>query len=395
MTLESKISLETVPQISIIILNWNGWEDTLECLNSIYDTGNINFNVIVLDNKSSDESISKIRHWADENIRCEGMIKDKVQYIETFELDKHILLKNFEMDQEKPKLVFIKNSRNYGFATGNNIGANFAINTLGSQYLMLLNNDMIVHNGFISPLMTTIQESDTIAACSSKILFYHDPKIINYAGASFTFIGRGNEIGFGKYDCERYDHKKVTGIPSGGAMLIKSEIVMKYGLFKDEYFAYHEDTDLAWRLWLLGHSVIYVPESIVYHKHRGSWSKRSEKRIFLGIKNRISNMLKYLQFKNVVLGILLQSILTLGELLYYIKYDRKIAVAILRGVFSCIKEFPITLVERINIQRGRVISDKDLIRLEICQTFHQTLREICRRGRPNSTQKISSISSRP
>jgi len=357
---------------SIIILNWNGWEDTLECLDSIFKAYNFNFNIVLLDNASSDSSVQEIRSWVSQNVPLRDDT-NTFQYVELTESDLNRNIFNNFSQLGVPKFVFIKNDTNYGFAEGNNIGARFAIKYLGSQYILLLNNDMIVQADFLQNLLTYIGRSEEIAVCSSKILFYHDPTIINYAGAAFTLLGRGDEIGFGQKDLSIYNVQKITGVPSGGAMLIRAKVIVENGLFDKAYFAYHEDTDFAWRLWLLGYSIHYVPESVVYHKHRGSWGKKPTFRVYLGINNRMRNMLKYLERRNLILGIILQIILITGEFTHYILDDRKIASAMLAGGAHFIKEIPTLLRQRKTIQAIRKVSDAELIEMGVLQTFDQTL----------------------
>ncbi|MEN4006462.1 MAG: glycosyltransferase [Methanobacterium sp.] len=129
------------PNVSIIILNWNGWKDTIECLESLYQIDYPNYEVIVVDNASSDNSIEKIRDY------CKGKIKVKSEFfeynsinkpIEIFELNKDETRKIEEMYYNLPsnrKLILIKNDQNYGYAEGNNIGIRYALNTLENFYL--------------------------------------------------------------------------------------------------------------------------------------------------------------------------------------------------------------------------------------------------------------------
>ena len=141
------------PNVTVIILNWNGWKDTLECLESLFQIKYSNFEVIVIDNHSQDESIQKITNY------CNGRIDVQSQFfqyqtdnkpIEIIEAtnSENINLKKSLKDQkivnfDSKRLLLIKNDDNYGFAEGTNIGIRFALNNLESSYILLLNNDTV------------------------------------------------------------------------------------------------------------------------------------------------------------------------------------------------------------------------------------------------------------
>ena len=150
------------PKVSIIILNWNGWKDTLECLESLYQINYPNYDVIVIDNGSEDESIKKIREY------CKGKIETKSDFFEYSEDNKPIKIFEFKEEELETKktinnefsslspnkrLILIKNHKNYGFAEGSNIGIRFALKSFNSDYILLLNNDTVVDKTFLTELV--------------------------------------------------------------------------------------------------------------------------------------------------------------------------------------------------------------------------------------------------
>jgi len=151
------------PRVTIIILNWNGWEDTVECLESIFQINYHNFVVIVVDNASEDDSIEKLRQY------CNGILKVNSKFfyysslnkpIELFEYTNNELEKTFNSNTKNlsNKLFLIKNSKNYGFAKGNNIGIEYAINTFDPDYVLLLNNDTVVDKEFLKELVLYVEK---------------------------------------------------------------------------------------------------------------------------------------------------------------------------------------------------------------------------------------------
>jgi GT2 family glycosyltransferase len=165
------------PRVAIIILNWNGWEDTLECLESVYQINYPEYDVIVVDNNSEDISIKKIEDY------CAGYIKVDSNFfnyqnknpIKIFEYSSNELQSSKlpEMDvinSVKPneKLILIKNHKNYGFAKGNNIGISYALKSLDADYVLLLNNDTVVDKDFLTELVDAAKTNDNVGFVGPK-----------------------------------------------------------------------------------------------------------------------------------------------------------------------------------------------------------------------------------
>ena len=291
--------INTNPHVSIIILNWNGWEDTIECLESLYEVNYQNYNVIVVDNGSQDESVQKIKEY------CSDKLQIKSPFFEYNPQNKPIDVIEFindevgsikpEINNEVKNLILIKNRENYGFADGNNIGIKFVLDYFDSDYLLLLNNDTVVDNDFINPLVQFSEADDKIGLVGPKIYSYDRPDEIQTAGFNIKW-SRGEivSIGHTKKDKGQYDQIKRVDCVSGCAMFIKKDVILKMENFLDhEYFLYYEDMDSCVRTKKLGYEILYVPYSKIWHKTSSSSKKAGYTAGFYTARNVFIFMKKY------------------------------------------------------------------------------------------------------
>ncbi|MDY9922946.1 glycosyltransferase family 2 protein [Methanobacterium sp.] len=260
--------------ISIIILNWNGWKDTIECLESIYQMDYPYFNVIVVDNKSEDDSIDKIRAF------CEGKINVSSKYFRYDISTKPININYYNTKTNKLKknssfhdnlnLYLIKNSENSGFAEGNNIGIRFSIKFLNPKYTLLLNNDTVVDKKFLNEMIVIATQSNS-GIIGPKILFYENEKIIQSLGTKINwFSGKVKHIGYRSEDQEHVQIPQDLDGISGCAMLIKKEVFDEIDLFDPQYYLYYEDNDLCIRAKRKGFVIETSQNSKVWHKDSSS-----------------------------------------------------------------------------------------------------------------------------
>lgn len=290
------------PNVAIVILNWNGWEDTIECLESLYKIKYPNYDVIIADNGSEDESVQKIKDYCNGKINVESPFfkynpEGKPINLSEYELDGSENIKNKENGTDllsKNELILIKNNENYGFAKGNNIAVKHALNLLKPDYILLLNNDTVVDPEFLSKLVETAEEDEKIGIVGPKILKYHDPKIIDSTGHILK-SGRVLDRGHGELDKGQYDDQNDTLGAIAACSLYKSKMLTKIGLFDESFFTVYEDAELSWRSNKNGWKAKYVPESIVYHKRGKSLNKKSinSKMILLQLQNMVKTAEKY------------------------------------------------------------------------------------------------------
>lgn len=338
------------PHVSIIILNWNGWEDTIECLESVYEVKYQNYNVIVVDNGSEDDSIEKIRDY------CQGKIKIKSPFFDYNPKNKPLNVIEFNHDDISRKvmskiksfktysgdnkgintLFLLKNMKNYGFADGNNIGIDFALNNLKTDYILLLNNDTYVDKDFIDPLVKHAESDHKIGLVGPKIYSFHRPRELQTVGFNIKW-SRGEivSIGHTEKDNGQYDQIKSVDCVSGCVMLIKKEVILKMGKFLDDvYFLYYEDMDSCVRTRKLGYEIYYIPNSKIWHK-TSSTSKKAAyiagfytaRNVFIFMK-KFSHKNQYLKFLIYYFLYKIWYSIALNTVYYH---DYKAFVPILRG----------------------------------------------------------------
>jgi len=293
-------------KIYIILLNYNGWKDTIECLESVLKNDYKNYQIIVVDNDSPNNSMEYIINWAegkqelvyDEN----SQLKHLSQPFEPKPLDYVFYTKEEALnggDQEKESklnnpIIFIQAGENGGFAAGNNIGIKYAFAKNDFEYVWLLNNDTVIEKNSLSTLLNYASKKD-IGICGSALMYYHNPKEVQaYGGTVNKFFGTSKHI----FDINDID-KKLDYIV-GASFLIDKKVINKIGLLPEEYFLYYEETDYCFNARNNGFKLGVDVESIVYHKEGGSTgadknpNKKSEFMDILSLKNRIKFHRKYL-----------------------------------------------------------------------------------------------------
>lgn len=223
-------------KIGIIILNWNGRQDTLACLSSLRSLNvkkNIQLIIYVVDN-GSDE--------------CDPEI----------------------FKQEYPEIELIVNGNNSGFAEGNNIGIRQSIKD-DCQYIMLLNNDTVVSPDLVNEMLDVAKADETIGIVAPKIKFFDQPSKIQYAGGKLNLkIGRTIHLGYGENDKGQYDYCRQTYFCTGACILLKTDMLKQIGLLAKSYFLYHEDSELCLRAARAGYKLFYTGKVSILHKESPS-----------------------------------------------------------------------------------------------------------------------------
>ena len=245
------------PKVSIIILNWNGLEDTIECLESLKKISYQNYEVTVVDNGSSGN-------------------------------DAQVLKQKFG-----DYIFLIENDKNYGCAGGMNIGIKYALNNLAADYILELNNDIIVDPEFLNHLVNEANTDPLIGITGPKIYQYNAPCLINCAGC-LNRLCTGGAIGIGAYETDRgqYDTKSIVD-HFNACMLIKASVIRKIGCFDETYFCHWEMNDFCIRAKKAGFSIIYIPESKIWHKADRTASKIKGLSQYFAIRNSFKFTRKY------------------------------------------------------------------------------------------------------
>lgn len=240
---------------AILLLNWNGWQDTLECLESLFNLDYPNFKIILCDNGSSDDSIERFVSWAQQHA-----VSYRI-------LSRHDAEHTTNTVHEK--LIIVENGANLGFAGGNNAGLRFA-RTQAFEYIWLLNTDTTVKPDALTKLIAEVEANPKIGMCGSTLLYYHAPETVQTlcGGRINRRTGEPHHIGaFQKFQqpISQAEVLKQLDYVMGASMLISRKFLEEVGLMEERYFLYYEEIDWAERAkgkFELG----YAPESIVYHK---------------------------------------------------------------------------------------------------------------------------------
>jgi len=248
----------------VIILNWNGWKDTIECLESLFCSEGADFVAIVCDNASADSSLSELEQWAVSRFshnRYKKLTRSQVESGVALESD--------------CQLVLVDNASNLGFAGGNNVGVHLAMHQTNCEYIWLLNNDTTIEPNALVCAVKRMQEDANIGLCGSSLIYYHDRnKVQAMGGAIYSkFTGRARHIGaFSLPNDLPIQPDLVESQMSyviGAAMLVRRQFIETVGYMQDDYFLYFEEIDWATR-GKLRFKLGYAPDSVVYHKEGAS-----------------------------------------------------------------------------------------------------------------------------
>ena len=237
------------PKVVVLVLNWNGKEDTSECLRSLEHLEYPNYEVIVVDNASTDGS-------------------------------QKFLKENF------PEITLIENEQNLGFGGGLNVGIEEA-RKRGADYVLCLNNDVIADKNVLLELVKVGELSNKIGGLCPMEYFYDEPNRINYAGGKVGLL-RDKVYGHGELDKGQFNRIKETWLLCGPAMMLKLKALSDVGLFDTGYFYGPEDKDMALRLIKKGYKIMFVPHAKLWHKRRGvTGGKITPLNIYFSIRNRL------------------------------------------------------------------------------------------------------------
>jgi len=218
------------PRVGIILLNWNQEEDTVECLSSLSSIDYPHHEIVLVDNGSTDGSPDRIKN-------------------------------------KFPGVTLLKNKANLGFAEGNNVGIRHLQKT-GADYFLLLNNDTVVSDNFLSRLIDEAERRPECGILGPKIVYYDSPGVIWYAGGGVSRLtGRTYHFGLRKPDSSAYDSVRRVDFVTGCAMLIKRRVVDEIGGLDPDFFNSHEDVDFCLRARGRGFTMLYVPSSVIRHKY--------------------------------------------------------------------------------------------------------------------------------
>ncbi len=302
---------ESLPRVAVVVLNWNGTDDTEECLRSLMKLDYPRCEIIVVDNGSTTSPRERLL-------------------------------------RECPSITYLQTETNLGYAGGNNVGIRYALSA-GHDYVFVLNNDTIVESEVLSRAVPVAQADPRIGVLGIKILAWDDPARVWVAYGQVTYRqGLVRLIGYYWLDDGRFDEQLDVEWVPGTAMLFRREALEEVGLFDEEFFAYHEDVDWCTRARRLGWRVVFAPCARIYHKgHRSSGGKGyvsprqylAGRNMILYVRRHASPLqkLKFLLFQLVTLPLQYLRRLVTGE--------QAGVTAKIRGMLDALRDRPLPLAE--------------------------------------------------
>ncbi|WP_139903827.1 glycosyltransferase family 2 protein [Clostridium thermarum] len=286
-------------RVFIILLNYNGAVDTIDCIHSLERIDYDNYKIVVVDNESTDKSVS--------------LIKKAIG-------NKHI---------------FMSSGKNGGFAYGNNVGIRYALEQ-GAEYILLINTDTLVEPDFLSKLVGAAEEHPEAGLVTGRILYEGNRDKIWYGGGEINWKRFYGSHYQGENTEDKGGLRKVT-FATGCLMLIKAEVFDKAGFLPEEYFMYYEDVDFCAMIQEQGFTILYEPSAVIYHKvSASSGEEESAFAVEWNTRNRIRFIRKYkkrINFLSYIKLMLFFYITRIGKIAGYISKGRIDKVkALIKGV---------------------------------------------------------------
>ena len=311
--MEIKSELESI--VSIIILNYNGKEIILECLESVFQSNYSKFEVILVDNGSTDNS--------------------------------HKICK-----QKYPEIVLVENKENLGLAA-----RNIGVDKSKGDFIVFLDSDTIVEKNWLKNFLESYKKHGT-GLYQPKFLEKEHPDIISSAGNMINIFGLSYSIGRGIKDEHQFEEFDKVNYAPGACTFTKLETIREIGEIDPIFFAYHDDLDYGWRGLLLDIPSFYEPNSIVYH-YGSPTLKWSSKKFFLLERNRwicLLTLYSTRTFLKILPSLLLLEIGMMGFFIFKGMFFTKISV-----LFSLIKLSKEISRRKRKLQTQRKVDDKNIV----------------------------------
>ena len=309
----------SVPDVSVIIVTWNGRRHLDACLDAVAAQKGVSLEAVLVDNASSDGTVDHVR-------------------------GRH------------PAVRIVALPENRGFAGGNNAGVAEA----RAPIVAFLNNDTIADPGWLVALVGGLDPASGFALATSRIVYMHDPQIIDSAGDGYLRAGGAFKRLHGMPSAEAAEPLEVFGV-CGAACLMPKSLFHELGGFDEDFFASHEDVDLSYRARLRGYRVRYVPDAIVRHQGSATLGRQSARAVYYGQRN-----LEWVYLKNSPAWILFRT--APGHLAYNVAAAVHFAragqgLAFIRAKGAALAALPATLRKRAAVQRTRRVAAGEIWRV--------------------------------
>ena len=248
----------------VVVLNWNGRDSIRPCLRAVLHQTYAAYRVVVVDNASTDGSRDIVR-------------------------------------DEFPEVTLVPLPENLHFARGTNAGLREALRDPECAFIATLNNDTRVDPDWLAELVR--MAGDRVGMVASKMVFIDRPNVLNSTGVSIGPDGSAMDRGWNSVDEGQFDEALDVFGPSAGAALYRKDVLDSVGLFDEDFFAYYEDLDLAWRTRFAGWEARFAPQAIVHHKYSASYGSANPMKTYLCERNRVWNLVQNYPWRYVSMGI--------------------------------------------------------------------------------------------
>ncbi len=272
-----------MPKVSVIVVNYNGSESIIDCLAALSGQLFKDFEIILVDNGSSDNSLYEVEKFLE---KCPPVNPIKI----------------------------IPLSNNLGFAGGNVIGFDYA----EAEYIALLNNDTEPDTKWLENLVKGMEADPGVGICASKLIV-HGTDVIDSAGDGYATSLKGFKRGEGE-GAEKYETEEYIFGACAGAALYRRKMLEEIGFFDEDFFLIEEDTDLNFRAQLAGWKVMYVPSAVVYHRVRSTIGHMSDMAVYYTLRNS-----ELVRIKNIPLALFLRCLpeFIVGKILEFVYFVLK------------------------------------------------------------------------
>jgi hypothetical protein len=313
------------PSVCVVIVHYKGLDMLGKCFESLFKTDYENFQVILVDNGSSDNLGEYVRSY-------EG------------------------------KVTLIRSDVNLGFVAGSNL----ALRRVRADYVVLLNDDVIVDPDWLVELIYEAERDHTIGACQPKLRSLKDPRFFEYNGACGGMLDvygvpltRGRIFDLAEEDKGQYDKPAEIFWASGAALFLRESVIREIGFLDEMFYAHMEEIDLCWRMRLSGYKVLSVPKSVIYHLGGGT---RLPEKFYLKHRNNLITIIKNYSGWSLLCFLPLRVVQDFFSFVYYlIKKEIPRAMPILRAYSSLLKNLRSVFPSRYSVQRQRKVKDKYII----------------------------------
>ncbi|MBN2102983.1 glycosyltransferase family 2 protein [bacterium] len=315
--------------VIIIIPHYNGEAILRRCLLSLKKTRYPHYSVLIVDNGSTDNSLSMV-------------------------------------EREFPKVQILKSRVNRGYAGG----CNYGISHSASDLIALLNNDAEVTESWLGSLVELMKENPDVAAVQPKVRSIDNRQKFDYCGAAggemdiFGYpFARGRLFHIMEKDTGQYDETRDIFWATGAAMILRREVLNAVGVFEESFFAHMEEIDLCWRFHLAGYRVCTAPQSVVYHQTGGTLGQEHLMKMVLNHRNNLLMILRNYSLLTLLWLFPMRLILELGTMIFggvSGQYKRVLAVPI--GLFGVIRQWKTVIRGRSDVKRIRKLKDTRVMR---------------------------------